>query len=370
MKNNYFMLDYIHEIPAVLDLTLNQNEGAIREIVSKAEENQINKIVIIGLGSSYTAALMAEPVFRQYCRLPVYIMASTELPPFIPGFIDSKTLVIAVSRSGERNWLVDVFKDSIQAGAMGIAITGVNDSLLAQNAQFILITREGPEITFAKTKSVSTSCGLLMRIALAFASQNDPDVTKQLSILQASSRLLEETIRVVEPQVQALMPELLKINHVMIGGTIGNFGAAMEFAIKLPEAASIPVISNNTGNMLHGPWFEMDKSWIVMLLVTHYDLDLSRTTMGLATGLKSQRMVITEPDLDVTSFSDYKITLPRSVDLLTTGLVYLIPLQLLTYYWSIGKGLNPDEPAEMRDMLKAMLPPGREEPELRNFDKK
>jgi fructoselysine-6-P-deglycase FrlB-like protein len=63
---------------------------------------------------------------------------------------------------------------------------------------------------------------------------------------------------------------------------------------------------------------------------------------------------------------EYSFTLTKPVDLLTAGLIYLILIQLLTYYWSLSQGFNPDAPTAMRVMLDAILPPGREEPEMRN----
>jgi glutamine---fructose-6-phosphate transaminase (isomerizing) len=241
----------------------------------------------------------------------------------------------------------------------------VRDGLLAQNAQSVLVTCEGPEITFAKTKSVATCSGLLMRLALEFASPDDQEAADQLRILKATPDSLQETILAVEPQILALMPEVQAHKIVITGGTIGNYGAAMEFAIKLPEAANIPVIGNDTGNMLHGPWVSMNQEWLIVMLTTSFDLELSKTTLNLAGRLKGHRLVIVEPGLDLGNLCEYKITLPNPVNLLTAGLTYLIPLQLLTYYWTINNGLNPDTPADMRIMLDSMLPPGREEPELR-----
>jgi glucosamine--fructose-6-phosphate aminotransferase (isomerizing) len=150
----------------------------------------------------------------------------------------------------------------------------------------------------------------------------------------------------------------------MVGGTVSNYGAALEFAIKLQEAANVPVMANDTGNLLHGPWGPVNPEWLITLLVTNYDVGLSKKTLQLAGALNGHRLVIAEAGIEIDDLCEYKITLPETVDLLSAGLTYLIPLQLLTYYWSLSNGLNPDAPAGMRVMLDAMLPPGREEPEL------
>ena len=248
-------------------------------------------------------------------------------------------------------------------GALGLAITGTPNGLLAQNAQFVLVTAEGPEITFAKTKSVATCAGLLMRLALAFT-RPDNESNNRLQKIRSMPLLLEETIRVTEPEIINLMPQIQVHKMVMAGGTVSNHGAALEFAIKLQEAANVPVIGNDTGNILHGPWGPVNPGWLMLLLVTSYDHDLSKKTLSLAGKLRCHRFVICEPGLKLDGQSEFAITLPKPVDIYSSGLNYLMPLQLLTYYWSLANGLNPDAPTGMRDMLDAMLPPGREEPEM------
>jgi glucosamine--fructose-6-phosphate aminotransferase (isomerizing) len=366
MSSNYHMIEYIHEIPDALSKTLVDNEAPVQKIVASAQEKHIQKIVVVSVGSSYTAGLMAAPVFRKHCPLPTYILPATELGPLIPELVDEHSLVVAVSRSGERGWVVDALKESIQRGAMGVAVTGLADNLLAQNAQTILLTGEGPEITFAKTKSVTTCSGLLMQLALALAKPQDQVAANRLQLLYSTPTLLREVLAAVEPQIQALMPEIRAHKMVMAGGTVSNYGAALEFGIKLQEAANVPVMGNDTGNLLHGPWGPVNADWLIMLLVTSYDLELSKKTLQLAGALKGHRLVIADSGLELEDLCEYKIILPKPVDLLISGLTYLIPLQLLTYYWSLANGLNPDAPAEMRVMLDAMLPPGREEPELRS----
>jgi len=365
MTGSYHMLEYIHEIPAVLERTLAENEAPIRDLVRRARAKRVRRVILTGVGSSYTAALMAAPVFHIHCPMPTYIFSSTELGALLPALVDERTLVVAVSRSGERGWVVDALKESIRLGAIGAAVTAMPEGLLAQNAQVVLNTGEGPEITFAKTKSVAACGGLLMRLALALARAQDPAAAERLETLRATPARLRRTLEAVEPQVQALIPQLQAHKMVMAGGTVGNAGAALEFAIKLQEAANVPVVTADTGNLLHGPWGPVNPDWLVTLLVTRYDLDLSKKTLDLAGKLKGRRLAIVEPGLDLAGLAEYTITLPEPADLLTASLSYLIPLQLLTYYWSLANGLNPDAPAGMRTMLDAMLPPGREEPEMR-----
>ena len=117
MTAPYHMIEYIHEIPQVLAKTLEENEAGVQAVVKAAKKKQIRKIVVIGLGSSYYASLIAAPLFLNFSSIPTYIFPATELGPYMATLIDSKSLVIAVSRSGERGWVVDALKEAITDGS-------------------------------------------------------------------------------------------------------------------------------------------------------------------------------------------------------------------------------------------------------------
>ena len=365
MSASYKMIGYIHEIPKVLSQTLTENEEQVSQIIATAKHRLINRIVLVGVGSSYTAALIALPLFRKHCGPATYLLTPSELQPYMPELVDKNTLVICISRSGERGGVVDALKDAAKLGAFSIAVTGSPDSLLAQNAPESLLTREGSEVTFAKTKSVATSAGLLMRLALAFALPEDASATERLQILRSSPALFEEAVNVTEPAVRNLIPQIQPLKAVMVGGTASNHGTALEFGIKLQEAANVPVVANDTDNLLHGPWGSVNPDWLTLLMVTLHDLQLSRKALELTSRLHGHRMIIRQLDLPTDGLAEYVITLPKSVDIFCAGLISLAPIQLLTYYWAIANGLNPDAPEGMQDMLAAMVPPGRNEPEFR-----
>ncbi len=368
MTHSYQMLDYIHQSPDALDRTLFSNEVKIESLISQIREKNIQRIILCGVGSSYTAGMIAAPVFLRFCELPAYLLSSTEIAAYQPGLIDEKTMVIAVSRSGERGWVVDSFKKAVHQGAMGVAITGNPESLLAQNAPILLVTCEGPEASFPKTKSVVAQAGLLIRLALALADPQNPTATSILNALYEMPKLIENTIRVCEPQVQALMPELKKFRTMMLAGTLGNFGVALEGSLKMQEASGLVVVGNEMGNMLHGPWGVNAPDLLITLLVTEYDQALSEVILHLAEKIGLKRLVIVEAGIDLGLLADYKISIPFKPERFLAGMAYLPPVQLLTYYLALANGLDPDTPANVSAVLNAMLPVGRQEPEMINLN--
>lgn len=366
MAHSYQMLDYIYQSPDALTRTLQSNEAKIESIASQVRERNIQRVIISGVGSSYTAGMIAAPVFMRFCSLPTYILPSTEVAAYQPGLIDDKTLVMAVSRSGERGWVVDSFSEAVRQGAMGVAITGNANGLLAQQAPNILISGEGPEVSFPKTKSVVAHSGILARLALALADPKEPAVVATLKALNGMPGLITDTLQACEPQVQAIMPELKKYRKIMLAGTLGNFGVALEGTLKMQEASGLVVMGNETGNMLHGPWGTISPDWLVILLVTGFDQALSEINLRLAGKLGAKRLAIVEPGLDLGSLADYAITIPLKPERYLAGMAFLPPIQLLTYFWGIANGLDLDNPANASAVLEAMLPEGRQEPEMGN----
>jgi glucosamine--fructose-6-phosphate aminotransferase (isomerizing) len=366
MNKNFHMIEFIHESPDSVTRTLANNETAIHSILTYFKQQDLQRIVVLSVGSSYAASIISAPLFRTYCTIPTHILPASEYTSLGVRLIDEQTLVIVVSRSGERGMVIDALKYAIGRGAYSVAMTGASESLLAQTAQMVLLTGEGPEITFPKTKSVTACASLLMRLALAFALPNDSEAAKHLEVLRAAPEAIEKTIVAVEPQVKKLIGDIQNLTQVLIGGTCSNYGAAIEGAGKIQETTDIPSQGEHLCNAFYGPLGAINKKWLVVPLLTSVDLLLGKQLLKMVRRFSAHSMVISEPGLDIGGLSDYILEVPVCMDPLLAGLIFLPPLQLLTYYWTIAKGMNPDEPTTMHSMLDALLAPGRQEPELRS----
>ncbi len=135
MAQTFHMIGYIHESPQALKDTLRENVSEVQKIVQLARSRRINKLVLSGLGSSYTSAMMALPLCQRFCELQTIVLQPNDIDLHLGRFIDAHTLIVMVSRSGERGGVVESLLEARKHGALGVAITGVADSLLAQNAE-------------------------------------------------------------------------------------------------------------------------------------------------------------------------------------------------------------------------------------------
>jgi glucosamine--fructose-6-phosphate aminotransferase (isomerizing) len=361
----YHMLDYIHESPKALERTLRDTEKDILSIAKKARDNGLERVVLSGVGSSYTACVMAQPLFQAHCPLPVAVINSEESAYYAERWITDKSLVAVVSRSGERGAVIDTLKIAEEKGALGVAVTGVADSLLAQSARTALITHEGPEITFPKTKSVITCTGALLRLGLALADPADRSAAECLARLRGMPAVTADFIEKIEPQLQALMPRIAAHKLVNVIGTGSNHGAALEAAIKVQEAAYIPTRGDSTAGLLQGPVGALNPEWMVYALVLPQDLALTRQLLTLTREFKAYNLAVHPAGLDMAGLADDEVLTPHFDDPYLAALAYLPAVQLLAYYWTVQRGMNPDAPSSMTSILESILPPGREEPELR-----
>ncbi len=365
METQYLMIGYIHENAAALNRTLESNEATVRELAEWARSRSLDRIILTGIGSSWTAIVAARLAYEKLVDIPTVALPSTEVFYHGQELVNERTLPIVVSRSGERGYVVSALQHMAGLGAETVAMTGVADSLLAQEADRALITGEGPEITYPKTKSVISCMGLLIRLALELSSRPADDKNKLLGELKKCPQYIEKTIAQAEPAVKAVVDEVKGLDKMVIAGTGANIGAVEEGALKIQETAFLTTRAQDTGNLLHGYLCDFRQGWLITLLVSEKDLQLSKDALRVVKALGARTLCITGPDLDLGGLADYQIALPVRVNMIFEPLLFLPPLQLMTYYWTLAKELNPDAPSTMRTVLDAILPPGREEPEFR-----
>ncbi len=356
------MFSYIMENGASLERTLGEAEPAIRGVADEALRRGCRRLILTGVGSSYTAAVAAKPAFDQLVDIPAYVIPATELS-YYPSLLQPETLVLLLSRSGERKLLVDALAVAQRSGALTVLLTGNGDSLMAQQAGRVIVTSEGPEASFPKTKSVTAGIGAFLALSLDLVRPPSDESVRAASALERSPALVKDALDMALPVIEAHGPKFFGCDRVIVTGTASNIGVAMEMQVKLEESALVATQWTDTGNLLHGPLCLLDDNWLVIFLVTQRDLDLSSDAILLVKSLGGRTLALVPPHLSQAVAPDYSIPVPASLHDLTDALIYLPVLQLLAYEWTVFKGLNPDSPAGSDVMMQSMLPEGRLEAE-------
>jgi glucosamine--fructose-6-phosphate aminotransferase (isomerizing) len=210
--------------------------------------------------------------------------------------------------------------------------------------------------------SVIATTGLLMQLGLALASAEDLAAAERRRSLRQMPERVARCIDACEPQIQNWIEQLVQKECVALCGSGGNWGTVVEGAMKLAEAAGVTARYDTVLGLLVGPVMALDRRWLAVPLLTRLELQTGRQLLEVVRSIGAESLCIVEPGLHVEDLADRVLTLPDSVDPLLAPLTFLPPLQVLTYYWAVARGLNPDQPAQMRAILRALLPPGREEP--------
>jgi glucosamine--fructose-6-phosphate aminotransferase (isomerizing) len=358
------MLDYIREQPESVANTRRVCRPGIAELQQIWAGMPPKHVIVAGLGSSYTAAQMASPLLRRCLPVPTSVTVATEVGVDLGLPLGPDTLVVLVSRSGERGGIVDAQLAARRAGATCVAVTAVESSLLGQGADVVIVTGEGPESTYAKTKSVIATATALMELGLAFGADAE-EMSRLEAALARVPAILTREIEEAEHHLEPLASRLARHQSALITGTAGNQGVAQEGAIKIQEAAALTCEWDEAGSAYYGTVTILNPGWLFVALVTRADYQLSRALLDLAGQFGAYRLCIAEPGLELDGNAEAVVRVGEAGDPLLAPLLFLPPIHLLTYHLAAGRGLNPDEPLFADMMLKAMLPPGREEPDWR-----
>jgi glutamine---fructose-6-phosphate transaminase (isomerizing) len=364
LTNTFRMLEFIREQPEAVSNTLAAVQARLPEVRDALEGDRFDQVIVAGLGSSYTASQMASPLLRRCSPIPVFVTVASEVGLDAGLKLGPRSLVVLVSRSGERGRIVDALATAKAAGATCFAVTAVESSLLAQSTDLVLVTGEGPESTYAKTKSVMASAAALMQLGVALHPGGDESARLEQALANVP-QLLATGIGQAQRDIERIREWLAGYRLALVTGTAGNQGVAMEASLKLQEAAGVVTEWDETGSALHGAVTILDDSWLYVGLATRADEELHRSVLELAGQFGAGRLCVVEPGVTLDTNNDELMGVPEADDPLIAPLLFLPPVQLLTYELALARGRNPDEPPFADVMLQAMLPPGRSEPDWR-----
>ncbi len=350
-----FMLKEIYEQPkAIADTLAGRVSQSGRVVLNELEMDDrllraIDKVFVIACGTSYHAAMMAKYAIERWTRLPVEIDIASEFRYRDP-VLDSRSLVIAISQSGETIDTLEAARYAKAQGANLIGVSNVVDSALAREADAVLYTRAGPEIGVAATKTFTTQLVAMQLLGLYLAQVRgtlDPGaievMVRDLTLLPGQ---VEEVLEISD-EIRRLTGQWSDVNDYFFLGRSGDFPVAMEGALKLKEIAYVRAEGYAAGEMKHGPIALIEKGVVVVGVAT--DSHVKTKTLSNMQEMKARDgtiVLIAENGDDVGDVADHVIKVPEGRDLLCT-VTAVVPLQLLAYHVATAKGLDVDKPRNL-----------------------
>jgi glutamine---fructose-6-phosphate transaminase (isomerizing) len=353
----HFMLKEIFEQPNVVKETLAGRideshdvqlgmELGIEEIVLRA----MTKISITGCGTAYHAGMVGMYLMRALCKIPVEMELASEFR-YGDRAMDPRTLTIAMSQSGETADTIEAVKIAREAGAPIIGICNVIGSHLTRMADGTVLTRGGPEISVAATKTYVSQAIAATLLALYLARVRKSAPLDRLREIAEGTRLLPAAIDVVlntSEAVKKVARKMRRAKSVLFLGRYVNFPTALEGALKLKEISYIHAEGYAAGEMKHGPIALLDPRTPVVGIVT--DGRVREKMLSNLSEAKAREapliIVANHGDDEAAAIADHVLWVPK-VDELLSPIVNVIPLQLLAYHIADIDGKNVDQPRNL-----------------------
>ena len=321
---------------------------SIKEYKDKLEG--INRLIIVGCGTSWHAGLVAEYLFEDLARIPVEVEYASEFRYRNP-VIYSDDLVLAISQSGETADTLAAMELAKNKGATVFGICNVVGSSIPRMSHAGAYTHAGPEIGVASTKAFTSQVTVLTLMALALANLRDQmsqdEVRKVLTALEAIPAKIEECLE-LDAQIQKIAKEYHNAKNFLYLGRGYNFPVALEGALKLKEISYIHAEGYPAAEMKHGPIALIDEEMPVVFVATkgaNYEKVVSnvqevKARKGKIIALASHN----DPHLEASV--DHIIRVPETLECLSP-LLNTIPLQLLSYHIAVLRECNVDQPRNL-----------------------
>ena len=353
----HFMLKEIFEQPrSVLDCLRGRVSadkghlilGGLREYLNRV--NNIDRIIILGCGTSWHAGLVAEYVLEEFTRIPVEVEYASEFRYRNP-IIREGDLVIVISQSGETADSLAALELARSKGAIIFGVCNVVGSSIARATHAGAYTHAGPEIGVASTKAFTAQVTVLTMIALAIANKkgslSEAAFRSMLYELEAVPAKIEKCLA-LNDSIKELAAEFKDAHNFLYLGRGYNFPVALEGALKLKEISYIHAEGYPAAEMKHGPIALIDEAMPVVFIATH-DSSYEKVISNIQE-VKARKgrviAVVSEGDTKIKTMADYTIEIPTAHEAISP-LIAVVPLQLLSYHIAVMRGCNVDQPRNL-----------------------
>jgi len=327
--------------------------------LTEQQFREFKNVRIVACGTSWHAALAGKFMIERLARMPVEVDYGSEFRYRDP-ILDSKTLTVCISQSGETADTIAAQREAKQKGSPTLAICNVLGSMITREAAGTILTHAGPEIGVASTKAFTAQLTALVLLASYLGE------TRGALSGTASKTLLQEFTTIphkIETILQAdrtgfyenLARQFFRCSDFLYLGRGIHYPIALEGALKLKEISYIHAEGYPAGEMKHGPNALIDENLPVVVLATRDDNDPASVTLyeKSVSNIKEVKArdgivisIVTQGDHLAREASDHLIELPPAPELLVP-LLEIIPLQLLAYHIAVRRGCDVDQPRNL-----------------------
>lgn len=354
---DHFMMKEIYEQPrSILDSfrgRIHINEGMITMAgIDKFEDKlkNIERIIIVGCGTSWHAGLVGEYLFEDFARIPVEVEYASEFRYRNP-IISEKDFVIAISQSGETADTLAALELAKSKGATIFGICNVVGSSIPRMTDAGAYTHAGPEIGVASTKAFTAQVTALILIALSIGQKKGTITTHRLRELLTELETIPAKVeKILESNdyIKGIAEKIKDTRNALYLGRSYGFPIALEGALKLKEISYIHAEGYPAAEMKHGPIALIDEEMPVVVIATqHSNYEKVISNIQEVRARKGKVIAIaTKGDEEIKNHAEYVINIPQCEEVMLP-LLATIPLQLLSYHTAVMRGANVDQPRNL-----------------------
>lgn len=354
---DHFMLKEIYEQPRSITDTFrgriaadikNIHLGGLYQVLPRLVKAK--RIILIGCGTSWHAALVGEYLIEEFARIPVEVEYASEFRYRNP-IINKDDIIIAISQSGETADTLAAIRLAREAGALVLGICNVVGSSIPRETDAGVYTHAGPEIGVASTKAFTAQVTVLTLMAMLLGRKRDfitqaryeQLISEMMAVPQKIEKILQSNEKIKE--VSAVFKD--STNFLYLGRGY-FFPVALEGALKLKEISYIHAEGYPAAEMKHGPIALIDEKMPVVVIAPQ-DNSYEKVVSNIQE-VKARKgvviAIVTEGDTVIKAMSDYVIEIPKASEIVES-LLAVIPLQLLAYHIALMRGCNVDQPRNL-----------------------
>lgn len=351
----HFMLKEIYEQPkAVLDTIsprIKDDKIVIDELnMSEEDIKNLKRIYIIGCGSAYHVGVTSKYIIEKITRIPVEVDLASEFRYRNP-ILEPDSMVIIISQSGETADSLAALRKAQELGVKVLGVVNVVGSTIAREADNVLYTWAGPEISVATTKAYSTQLAALYLLAVLFGDVRGTITGEEYNEMIQELKSLPDKISEIlgdKERIQWFASKYANAKDVFFLGRGVDYATSLEGSLKLKEISYIHSEAYAAGELKHGTISLIEDGILTVAVVTQPDLYEKmisnivevRTRGGYIFTLTNKGNCVMEDT------SDFTVYIPKTHPCFTPSLA-VIPLQLFGYYVSVAKGLDVDKPRNL-----------------------
>ena len=353
---DHFMLKEIHEQPETIRNGMRGRLNGAEGIVTLGGLSAVNakllnarRIIIVGCGTSWHAALVGEYMFEHIAKVPTEVEYASEFRYRNP-IIGPDDVVFLISQSGETAYMLAALREAKSKGATALGIVNVVGSTIARESQGGVYVHAGPEIGVASTKAFTSQLTALALVSILVARQKGMSAAEAKVLTKELEEIPKKVERVLAntEHIERIAVEFKDAQHFLYLGRGANFPVALEGALKLKEISYIHAEGYPAAEMKHGPIALIDENMPVVCIAPR-DAIYEKVVSNIQEVRARKGRIIAianEDDLEIDALAEFVIRVPRTYGFFGP-IINVIPLQLLSYYIAVARGTNVDMPRNL-----------------------